>query len=164
MNLYKKIFKEINNAGIKYMIVGGVAVNLYGYSRFTSDIDIIVLTEEQNLQKLDNLMQKLNFQARQPVSIQVLNDKENIKNLIKEKNFIAYTYLSKNNTPIDIDVLTNESLNFSEFEKRLTIINIWDLDLPVIGIDDLIDLKRKTNRQKDLEDLEALLKFKNEQQ
>lgn len=41
MNPYKKVFSELQKSGVKYLVVGGVAVNLYGYSRFTGDIDIL---------------------------------------------------------------------------------------------------------------------------
>jgi predicted nucleotidyltransferase len=160
MNYYKTLFSELQNAGIEYLIVGGVAVNLYGYSRFTSDVDILVLTSNENLTKIDNLAKKLGFSARQPIDIKILNNKTEVEKLFKEKNFIAYTYLSNEKLPLDIDILTRESLNFENFIKNKQIIEIWDLKLPVININDLISLKRNSNRPKDLEDLEALLIYK----
>jgi predicted nucleotidyltransferase len=160
MNHYKTLFSALNQAKIEYLIIGGVAVNLYGYSRFTSDVDIIVLVTDENLARIDNLAKKLNFTARQPISIKTLNNQQEIDNLLKEKNFLAFTYLSNEKLPLDIDILTNESLNFEKFNSKKTIIKIWDLELPVINIDDLIELKQNSNRTKDLEDLEALLKFK----
>lgn len=160
MNHYKTLFSALNKAKIEYLIIGGVAVNLYGYSRFTSDVDIIVLVTDENLAKIDNLAKQLNFTARQPISIKTLNNQSEINQLLTEKNFLAFTYLSNQKLPLDIDILTKESLNFEKFNSKKTIIKIWDLELPVINIDDLIQLKQNSNRTKDLEDLEALLKFK----
>src|SRR5687768_16540787 len=37
-NPYRDIFEAMNKAGIRYLVVGGVAVNLHGYSRFTGDL------------------------------------------------------------------------------------------------------------------------------
>lgn len=51
MNPYAEIFSVFQEAKIKYLLVGGVAVNLYGYSRFTGDIDILA---EESL-KFDKL-------------------------------------------------------------------------------------------------------------
>ena len=51
MNIYAEIFKAFNNAKIEYLIVGGVAVNLYGYNRFTGDIDILLALDKINLEK-----------------------------------------------------------------------------------------------------------------
>ncbi len=59
MNVYKQIFEAFNKSGINYVIVGGIAVNLHGYSRFTGDLDILLLLNNSNLQKMHTLMQKL---------------------------------------------------------------------------------------------------------
>lgn len=61
MNLYKKIFKELEDAKIQYLIVGDVAVNLYGYSRFTGDIDILLALTPTNLSKMQKLMHNLGY-------------------------------------------------------------------------------------------------------
>lgn len=42
MNLCKEIFQQLEKARILYVIVGGVAVNLYGYSRFMGDIEALL--------------------------------------------------------------------------------------------------------------------------
>jgi hypothetical protein len=68
---------------------------------------------------------------------------------------------TKSEFDLDIDILTNESLQFDKYKKNCETINVWDLDLPVIHIDDLIEMKSNTGRQKDLEDLKALLQIKN---
>lgn len=51
MNIFQKVFTVFNKEKIKYLVAGGVAVNLHGYMRFTGDIDILVLLEENNLKK-----------------------------------------------------------------------------------------------------------------
>ena len=43
MNLFEKVFRELNKTRVKYLVVGGVAVNLYGYLRFTGDLDLLLL-------------------------------------------------------------------------------------------------------------------------
>ena len=40
---YEEIIRKFNNAGVKYAIVGGVAVNLHGYIRMTADPFLIVI-------------------------------------------------------------------------------------------------------------------------
>ena len=36
------IFKKLNEKGIKYIVVGGIAVNLYGIPRMTYAADLIL--------------------------------------------------------------------------------------------------------------------------
>lgn len=53
MKVFEKVFRELNRTKVKYLVVGGVAVNLYGYLRFTGDLDVLLLLEEKNLKKMN---------------------------------------------------------------------------------------------------------------
>jgi hypothetical protein len=160
MNLYKKLFKNLDEAKVKYLIVGGVAVNLYGYPRFTGDVDVLLALSPANLKKMDQLMQDLGYIGRIPVSVKELGDKKKLNEFINKKRLKAYTYVSDNEPQLDIDIIVKESMDFSEFDKRKTVVEVWDMKLPVVNIDDLIKMKKKANRGKDNLDLEALLKLK----
>lgn len=160
MNLYKKIFKELEEAKINYLIVGGVAVNLYGYTRFTGDVDILLALNPSNLSRMDKLMHKLNYVERIPVNIKELGNKIKLNEFIKKKGLKAYTYISNTQPQLDIDVIVEQSVDFKDYDKGKTIIKVWDMKLPVVNIDDLIKMKKAAKRGKDLLDLEALLKLK----
>lgn len=161
MNIYAEIFKAFNEANIEYLIVGGVAVNLYGYNRFTGDIDILLALDKNNLEKMDILMQKMGYIPRLPVEIQELYDTKKLKQWIKEKGLKAYTFINNQKPQLDIDILVEESLVFKKQYTKRTKIEVWDIQLPVISLENLINMKKKANRQKDLEDIKALLELKN---
>lgn len=160
MNLYKNIFSQLGKAEIEYLIVGGVAVNLYGYSRFTGDIDILLALNSENLSKMDKIMHKLGYVERLPVKIKELGDVKKLKTFIKKKGLKTYTFISNSKPQLDIDVIVEESLDFNKYKKRKRNINVWGMNLPVVNINDLIKMKRAIKRDKDLIDLEALLKLK----
>ncbi len=163
MNPYKKVFTELNKKKIKYVIVGGVAVNLYGYSRFTGDIDIMIAMTNTNLDKMDKIANELGYIDRLPIKIQELGDKKKLNNFIKEKGLKAYTFISNKKPQLDIDILVSESINFEKYYKNKSTIKVWETKLPVVSIEDLIKMKKKANRDKDLLDIEALLKLKSMQ-
>ena len=48
---HERILRELGRNKIKYLIVGGVAVNLHGYDRVTGDLDILLQLEDANLKK-----------------------------------------------------------------------------------------------------------------
>lgn len=160
MNFYKEIFLKLDEAKIRYLIVGGVAVNLYGYSRFTGDIDIVLSLDKKNLEKLSKLMHELGYTERQPISVKDLGDPKKLKDFVKKKGMKAFTFVSGNKPQLDIDIIVEESLNFEKFYTKKTIIGVWGLALPVLDIDDLIEMKKDTARDKDKIDIEALLKLK----
>jgi len=47
MENIKRIFKALSEARVKYMLAGGIAVNLYGIERATADMDIVVFLSEK---------------------------------------------------------------------------------------------------------------------
>ena len=42
MSVIEPLFKTLNDAGIRYVVVGGLAVVLHGYARMTVDVDLIL--------------------------------------------------------------------------------------------------------------------------
>jgi len=43
------IFSALNAADVKYLVVGGLAVNAYGYERLTRDVDLVIGLEPENI-------------------------------------------------------------------------------------------------------------------
>lgn len=159
-NPYKEIFQALQKAHIAYLVVGGVAVNLYGYNRTTGDLDILMALDQENLKKMDKVMHRLGYIERLPVKLLELYDKKKVKNWLKTKGMTAYTFISEKRPQLNLDILAGYSLDFKKFYGKRTLIEIWDLKLPVISINDLIAMKKKANRDVDLLDIKALLELK----
>ena len=45
----------------RYLIVGGLAVNLYGVPRITQDIDMIISDDKENVNRLIRVMEELGY-------------------------------------------------------------------------------------------------------
>ena len=63
---FKEFIKSLNDNGVRYLVVGGYAVALHGYPRYTKDIDVWIDSESlkrnkkasgrhQDLADLENL-------------------------------------------------------------------------------------------------------------
>ena len=66
---YLGIFKELNKKKIRYIVVGGMAVNFHGIPRMTYDIDLLLDLEDSNLKKFIHLMKKWEFKPKVQVDI-----------------------------------------------------------------------------------------------
>ncbi len=42
MGLFEQLNTEARNRGLEFLVIGGLAVNFYGYSRETADLDLLV--------------------------------------------------------------------------------------------------------------------------
>ncbi len=160
MTDYQSLLRRFNNEGLQYLIVGGVAVNLHGYPRFTNDIDILLALDHVNLAKMASIMEELGYQQRLPISIQELGDSHTVQTLMKEKGLIAYSFIHANEPQFNIDVLVAQSTEFEKFSAHTMKAEVWDFEVPVISIEDLIEMKKNSDREKDRQDIIALLELK----
>jgi len=157
---YESILRAFAEKNLKYLIVGGVAVNLHGYPRFTNDIDILLALDHDNLAIMAEVMEGLGYQQRLPVSIQELDDEKKARRFIEEKGLTAYSFIHEKEPQFNVDVLVAESIDFEKYTKQQMHAEVWGIDVPVVSIDDLIEMKRKSEREKDIQDIIALLELK----
>lgn len=136
-------------------------MNLYGYVRFTGDLDILVLLEAENLKKLDHLMKKMGYSERIPVLLLELRDDKKVKAWLEQKNLKAYSFIPPKDSLLQIDIIIEESLNFKDFYAKKVVKHIDKVKIPIVCLDDLIKMKKKANRTQDILDLKSLLELKN---
>ena len=84
---FRKILKELEKRNIKYLAIGGVAVNLYGYNRVTNDLDIMISFDLENVKRLVKMAKDLGFKPRVPVEIEELADPKKREYWKKEKTW-----------------------------------------------------------------------------
>jgi len=161
MEIFKTIFTSLNAIGVQYLVVGGIAVFVHGYQRFTGDLDLILFLNDDNLKKFESAMRKLGYLERLPISVRELSNKLKVRDWLENKNLKAFSFFSSDShNSIVIDVIIEESLNFEEIFKKSVVKSFEDVNIPVVSVDDLIIMKEKAGRAKDEIDLEALRKIK----
>ncbi len=61
---YFDVLKTFYEEKVKYLVVGGLAVNLHGVPRVTNDIDIIISFDEINVRKIMRAASALGYVPR----------------------------------------------------------------------------------------------------
>jgi hypothetical protein len=159
MYIYEDIIKKLKSSKVKFMLVGGIAVNLLGSLRSTADMDILVEMSDKNLTNLFGLLRKEGYRIKQPIKPeQILNETTRGK-LINEKNLKAINFY-KNNTLSEVDVIIDSPVSFQQAIKNALFIKVGKISFPVISFDDLIRMKSVTGRYIDKLDIEALKNIK----
>ena len=139
---YTDMLKCLNNAGVDYILVGGWAVNLYGYIRATVDLDIWILADRANAQRVYAALGE--FGA--PISDVRPED-------FAEDGIIFQIGVA----PCRIDIITRISgVTYTDATNRAVAKEIDGIPVKVISIDDLIANKKASGRTKDLADVEVL--------
>lgn len=153
---YEEIFKEFSKRKIKYLVVGGLAVNLHGIPRMTQDMDVIVNMEEDNLNKILKSLESLKYKPRLPVKPASLLDPKLRAEWIKNKNLKAFTFVHTEKPAQEIDILLVSPLNFDDAYARKTVKHAGDISINLISVSDLIEMKQGLERTTDVYDVKML--------
>jgi hypothetical protein len=134
----------LNQSQVKYILVGGYAVLLHGYNRFTIDMDIWVEQTSDNYQQVIVAFQKFGMPT--------FGMSE--ENFLRNPEMDVFTY---GRPPLAIDVMVKvKGLEFesayAHSEKKV----VDGLSINVISKADLFKAKRASARLKDLLDIEQL--------
>lgn len=140
---FKELFVSLNSAKVKYLVIGGYAVIYYGHRRATDDIDIWIMTDPDNLEKVSRVLQKWGgFRASQ-VAPRILRQPRKVFVFGRE--------------PVRVDLLTDPSgVSFESCYRRHHVAVLDGIKVPMISLEDLRANKKASGRTKDLADLEAL--------
>lgn len=159
MIFYEEILKEFQKQKVKYVLVGGFAVNLLGSMRSTADLDILVEMSDDNLKKIVRILKKCGYRIKQPVDPMKIADREIRGDWIKNKHMKAFNFYKEDELK-EVDIIIESPVSFEEARKSSIRIKIDNLILPVISINKLIKMKKKTGRTVDKLDIEELKKIK----
>lgn len=157
MIFYEDILREFQKNNVKYVLVGGIAVNLLGATRSTSDLDILVDMTDKNLAKIVTILKKKGYSVKQPVDPMGIADKKTRTDWIKNKHMKAFNFY-KAGTFQEVDIIIESPVSFGQAQKSVKIIAVDDLKLPVISLANLIKMKKAAGRPVDRTDVSDLEK------
>jgi hypothetical protein len=141
---FRDFLLALNQAEVKYILVGGYAIIYHGYNRTTGDLDIWVEANAENYKKL--------LTAFRIFGMSIFDMTET--RFCDPENQDVFTF---GRPPVCIELLTRVSgLHFGECYSH-TIKTVWDdVPLQIIDLRNLLINKKATGRPKDLDDLEQL--------
>jgi hypothetical protein len=139
---FREFLECLNRAKVDYLLMGGYAVNYYGYHRFTEDIDFWIAVSNDNFERLLTAIRDFFGDDLAGLNMDFLKNNESL-------------YLGR--VPNKIEVFQNASgLDFNEAYPRRVDGAIEGIPVKVISLADLRLNKRASGRHKDLADLERL--------
>lgn len=143
--LENKDFREfialLKSNAVRFLIVGGHAVTFHGYPRFTADLDLWVAADEENAARVNQALKEFGF-----------------GNLFDVEDFSKPGYaIQLGRQPYRIDILTSiHGVDFARAYARREVLTSGGLELPFIGLEELIANKRAVGRLHDLDDAAKL--------
>ncbi len=162
-NFYIRLFEALERENVRYLVVGGLAIVLYGAPRLTVDVDIIIDFSLENVKNLSKAFSRLKLTPSVPVDLIEIANPERRESLWKEKNMYALNFRNIDSPAESVDVLIKKPIDFNEAFERKRVFEISGVRINVASPDDIIQMKRKSHRDKDIADIETLEELKDEE-
>lgn len=154
---FRAILQRLNEAEIRYVVIGGVAMHLHGADNLTLDIDISFARDRTNTDALAKILRAERARMRGfPADLPFVIDGPTIRNattLTLETNLGDFDLLAE---PEGIDT-------FEGLWERAEVLEIDGQSVRIASIPDLIAMKQAADRPKDREhimQLEAVQRLK----
>ena len=163
-NEVQQIVEVLNNAHVRYVVAGGLAVIAHGYLRLTMDIDLVIDLERDNLLRGLNTLEKVGYKPRLPVTNEQFANAQTREGWIKEKNMMVFPLWNPSEANgMLVDIFVKCPFDFAdEYAKAKWMEIEGGPQVPFVGLDCLLRMKEIAARPKDLVDIEYLERARNE--
>lgn len=153
MNIFYKehkiLLEALLNKHVDFILIGGYAVNYYGYNRVTGDMDIWLKPDNENKTLLLDALSTLGFDTEGIATIRTWD-------FTKPQKF----NIGNNQRPDKTEFMTHISgIKYAEAAEQKNYAKIDNMELPIIYYHHLIQNKKATGRLKDKADIEYLEKI-----
>lgn len=144
------LLHRLAGAHVDFVVVGGVAVAVQGYGRATKDLDITYATNGANLERLGQVLIALGAHLRGvPEDVPFAPDARTLRR-------VSILTLDTSEGPLDLLVDPQGAPPYEQLRARSQAIDLDGVEVRVVGIDDLLAMKRAAGRPQDLADVDAL--------
>lgn len=158
-----ELVQRLNEAEVRFVIVGGLAVGAWGYVRGTDDVDIVPDPSAENLERLAIVLEELG--GRVVIREHTLDPSG--REVVKERKLTPpaiRTFLRTGDKTLvrteigEVDVLQGlpQIPRFAELAPRAKQTELEGVSMLVCSMEDLLAMKRAANRPEDQIDIRAL--------
>lgn len=146
---HQRVLTKLIEHQVQFILIGGYAINYYGYHRTTGDMDIWLMPDNNNKLLLIAALKQLDF------------DDEGLA-IVASWDFTQAQkfYVGDKSQPDRTDFMTYISgVDYEEARREAILFETGGLKLSIIHIQQLLKNKKATGRLKDLADAEYLEKI-----
>lgn len=145
MTGFGRMLDDLNAAGVRYVLIGGIALIRHGVVRATRDIDAVFDPEPDNVERIRSLVEK--WGATRPDG-----------SPIPEGGIAGDRTIHLATPDGELDLLSEATAgtSFSDLLARAETRRVDGVEAPICSLADLVAMKRSVGRERDLVDLADL--------
>ncbi|MBA3831171.1 MAG: hypothetical protein H0X34_04625 [Chthoniobacterales bacterium] len=152
---FETIVRALNQGGVRFIVVGGMAVNAHGYLRFTNDVDLVIRLSQRDIVSAFAALEQIGYRPSNPIAAEDFADPQTRESWQREKGMRVLKMWSDQHRETPLDIFVYEPFDFAlEYEQSL----LQEDQIPVrfASIRALIAMKQEADRPQDRIDIEKL--------
>ena len=155
-----EFIQALATANVRFVIVGGVAVQLHGFLRSTFDLDLVLEMEAGNLEAFIEVAKSHRLRPSIPVPIESLKDPAQLAEWHREKGMLAFSLREPESGGAVVDVLVAPEVSFEHLRADAVAGAMDGSTVWIASTEHLLVMKRSADRPKDRLDVIALEKIR----
>jgi len=149
---FLELMEKARKKGLEYLVIGGFAVVLYDVERATFDVDIGIASSPDSVTIVLSLLKELGY--RRIINLETGKDICDLDKLTVEDALKMESFGVRDGYSIDILFIRKEDFDF--LWKYKVEVPFEGQIIPIPSLLDLIRIKEKSSRPKDLDDVKRL--------
>jgi len=144
----RALLATLDRHAVEYTVIGGVAVQVHGHRRTTKDLDVIPAPERANLERLTDALAELearprDIPSRGPPTVEQLAT-------------AVVPPLTTRHGELHILRDVPDAPSYPDLRARALVVELGGISIAIVGLDDLIAMKRASGRPADIRDIAVL--------
>ncbi|HEV2790236.1 MAG TPA: hypothetical protein VGV69_02935 [Solirubrobacterales bacterium] len=145
MTGFGRILEDLNEAGVRYVLIGGIALIRHGVVRATRDLDAVFDPDPENVSRIESLVER--WGATRPDGSPLPEG-----SVSPERSVHLATAAG------EVDLVSDRAtgIAFGDLLARAEVKKVDGVEAPICSLGDLVAMKRAVGRERDLVDLAEL--------
>lgn len=153
---FERALAALDESGIRFVVVGGVAVVIHGVDRLTADLDVVMDLDSSACSRALGKLAAVGYQPRAPVNMIDFAQPDVRKSWREQKRMMVFSLWDPSNELPPLDIFTDYPLEFEAMLRDSEFVDLGSVRVRVASKRHLIYMKAGTGRTKDQQDIRAL--------
>jgi hypothetical protein len=159
---FDAIARALNDAGVPFLVVDGLAVNAHGYGRVTFDVDVVIRLTPDSIRNAFRALAAIGYHPAVPITAEQFGDADLRNSLRQAKDMAVLKFWSDTHRETPLDVFVTEPFPFDEeYSGAYIQESAPGLPVRIVCFDTLIRMKQAAARPQDLADISELRFIRN---
>ena len=153
---FEALVAAFENAGVRYLVAGGLAVNAYGYLRFTRDVDVVVQLVPENVERAFAALKALGYRPLVTVTASQFADRAMRESWIRDKGMQDLQFWGDAHRDTPVDMFVREPFVLDEEYQRALVKPLGSIAVRFVSLPTLMRMKDEAGRPQDKIDIDQL--------